>query len=110
MTQIKKTKSNHFRKIKKGGDSKLGKEFGAIIENNPANYPNIGDWKNSIFTVGKKCIGCTQCVQHCPESAIMMKKIKGKMVAVIDPEFCKGCGICKNVCPVAAIEISDVQK
>lgn len=103
--KVKKTKSDHFRKIKQVKAKKLGGEFGAIIENKPENYPPIGDWKNSVFLVNEKCVGCTQCEKHCPEGAISMKQIGEKKVAVIDPEFCKGCGICKGVCPLGAVEV-----
>lgn len=104
MTQIKETKSAHFKKIAEEKKPELGTEFGAVIENKEEKYPPTGGWKSAVFTVNEKCIGCGKCVRHCPEAAIIMKEIGGKKVAVIDSEFCKGCGICKGVCPVSAIE------
>jgi ferredoxin len=53
-----------------------------------------------------KCIGCRLCVSVCSEGAISM--VQGK--AVIDPDKCSSCGICKDGnnddypgCPVEAI-------
>ncbi|MBT3356052.1 4Fe-4S binding protein [bacterium] len=108
MTQIKQTKSTHFRKIAaktKQEKTQMGKELGAAIENKAEKYPSIGEWKSSIFTVKEKCIGCEMCVKHCPEAAITTKEIGDKKRAEIDQSFCKGCGICENVCPVEAIEV-----
>ncbi len=107
MTQIKETKSNHFKKITAKTSSK-GQEFGAAIKNKEENYPKTGGWKNAIFCVNEKCIGCGMCEKHCPEATIRMKMIGDKKKAKIDPEFCKGCGICANVCPVGAIDVKKI--
>lgn len=103
MTQIKQTKSKHFKELTEK-TSKKGREFGAVIENEQENYPRIGGWKGALFGVNEKCIGCGMCERHCPEATIMMKTIGEKKHAVINPNFCKGCGICASVCPVAAID------
>ncbi len=108
MTQIKQAKSDHFKKLVKKLPNKKGVEFGAVIENKTDNYPNTGDWKNSVFSVNEKCIGCGLCEKHCPEATISMKMIGDKKKAEIDPEFCKGCGICASVCPVGAISSKKV--
>lgn len=105
MTQIKQTKSTHFKKVAKGKESGLGVELGAAIENEEKKYPPIGGWKGALFSVTDKCIGCKQCVNHCPEATIRMKEIGDKKQANIDAEFCKGCGVCMSVCPVSAIEM-----
>ncbi|MCD6562336.1 MAG: 4Fe-4S binding protein [Thermoproteales archaeon] len=49
-----------------------------------------------------KCIRCLLCWIHCPEPAI--ERLEDDMVR-IDYDYCKGCGICSNVCPVKAIEM-----
>lgn len=103
MTQIKQTKRKYFNGLAKKV-SKKGSEFGAIIENKQENYPQIGGWKDILFSVSEKCIGCGMCEKHCPEATIRMKMIGNKKHALINPEFCKGCGICASVCPVAAID------
>lgn len=46
-----------------------------------------------------KCIMCLFCWVYCPEGCI--DKENGKIE--IDPDYCKGCGICANECPKKAI-------
>lgn len=43
------------------------------------------------------CINCFFCWAFCPENAIIIdyQKISG-----INYDYCKGCGICANECPV----------
>ena len=43
----------------------------------------------------EKCVGCTNCVKHCPTEAIRIRDGK----AVITPERCIDCGECIRVCP-----------
>ena len=49
----------------------------------------------------KKCIGCGECVAHCPTDAIELLKKKAKK----DAEKCIGCGECIAVCPEEAVSI-----
>ena len=42
-----------------------------------------------------KCVGCTNCVKHCPTEAIRIREGK----AVITPERCIDCGECIRACP-----------
>jgi uncharacterized Fe-S center protein len=49
----------------------------------------------------KKCIGCGECVTHCPAEAIELVKNKAKK----DPNKCIGCGECIAVCPEQAVSI-----
>lgn len=49
-----------------------------------------------------KCVQCLRCVQACPENSIPVKD--GQRVET-DFEFCKGCGICAQICPVKAINM-----
>jgi len=65
-----------------------------------------GEWR--IFTPvinHSKCTparqnkpSCFICWMYCPE-AVIQKTIPVK----IDMDYCKGCGICSQVCPVQAI-------
>ena len=49
-----------------------------------------------------KCIGAQECVKMCPEDALTLTP-KG---IVTDYETCTLCGICADVCPTKAIEMS----
>lgn len=51
----------------------------------------------------EKCIGCNQCVEHCPDSCIELIEKK----AVVDLGYCKGCAICFGICPVKAISMRE---
>ncbi|MCP4221252.1 MAG: 4Fe-4S dicluster domain-containing protein [bacterium] len=43
------------------------------------------------------CINCFFCWVFCPENAII---VTGEKIAGINYDYCKGCGICVNECPV----------
>lgn len=49
----------------------------------------------------KNCIGCSECINHCPVEAIMLKEEK----AYIDSKKCIGCGECIIRCPSEAVQI-----
>lgn len=48
----------------------------------------------------KKCVKCLRCWIYCPEATIVRNKDD---TIDIDYVYCKGCGICANVCNVKAI-------
>jgi uncharacterized Fe-S center protein len=50
----------------------------------------------------KKCVGCGECVIHCPAEAIALVKKKARK----DPDKCIGCGECIAVCPEQAVSIA----
>lgn len=52
--------------------------------------------------IRKKCVGCGQCITHCPASAISLNDDKK---AVIDENACIGCGECIVVCAAEAVQI-----
>jgi pyruvate ferredoxin oxidoreductase delta subunit len=47
-----------------------------------------------------KCTHCLLCWLYCPEGAIL--RTEGQRVC-INYTYCKGCGICSEVCPSKAI-------
>jgi len=49
-----------------------------------------------VFTP-EHCINCFFCWVFCPENAIIIGYEK---VVGINYDYCKGCGICENECPV----------
>ncbi|PIR70164.1 MAG: hypothetical protein COU46_02755 [Candidatus Niyogibacteria bacterium CG10_big_fil_rev_8_21_14_0_10_42_19] len=48
------------------------------------------------------CIGCDRCIKFCPDFCIIKK---GELKYEINFDFCKGCGICAEVCERGAIDI-----
>ena len=47
--------------------------------------------------VKENCINCKFCWLFCPDNACILDK-DGKMSG-FDLDYCKGCGICANMCP-----------
>ncbi len=50
---------------------------------------------HSVTLDTEKCVGCTNCIKHCPTQAIRVRDGK----AVIITERCIDCGECIRVCP-----------
>ena len=50
----------------------------------------------------KACIACRKCERECPASAMVVKD----NLARIDPERCKGCGHCVEVCITSSVQFS----
>ena len=56
-------------------------------------------WRNKRPVINKeKCVGCQKCYLYCPDGVIDKEQH-------IDYDFCKGCGICSNVCKLGAIKM-----
>ena len=59
-------------------------------------------WRNVRPVIDTaKCVGCLNCYLYCHDGVIFKKD--GKVG--IDYDFCKGCGICRKVCKIKAIEL-----
>lgn len=61
----------------------------------------------------ERCVYCGSCEKHCPTGVVTvhreettLKKTPNGMVA-IDYTYCKGCGICANICPKDSISMID---
>ena len=48
----------------------------------------------------EKCTKCKTCWIFCPDQSIEVTEDEMR----VNLKYCKGCGICANVCPVGAIE------
>ncbi|UFS72088.1 4Fe-4S binding protein [Geomonas sp. RF6] len=67
---------------------------------------HTGDWRSSRPVIGEKgClavkqgkIACQICWVYCPDACIAQGAPPS-----IDLDYCKGCGICSQVCPAGAI-------
>ena len=62
-----------------------------------------GDWRQQRPRLDlSTCVHCMLCWLYCPDSSIIAKDGR---IAEIDLTYCKGCGICAEVCPPRAHSI-----
>jgi len=62
-----------------------------------------GGWRSRRpIWLKEKCIQCLRCWLYCPDSAIIVTK--GNVLG-INYDYCKGCGVCSEVCPKKASAI-----
>ncbi len=67
-----------------------------------------GSWRTMKPVFHKdKCVKCLRCWIFCPEGAV--NKNKDGTVS-IDMDYCKGCGVCANVCKVKALTMEREEK
>jgi len=66
-----------------------------------------GDWKSFRPVIDEnKCVKCLTCVAFCPDMAMKAEFEDDKPKRVYpDYNYCKGCGICAEVCPVKCIKM-----
>jgi pyruvate ferredoxin oxidoreductase delta subunit len=94
-------------------DIKTWKDIGiaGVVESGTSEYFHTGDWRSNVpVWQQKNCIQCLTCWAYCPDNAIKLKDgPKGKERAEFDYDYCKGCGICPEECPVNGKVIKALQ-
>ena len=72
------------------------------VEPRGAPRPHTGGWRTGERPEVElaKCVDCLLCWLYCPDSAIVLD---GETFTGFDLDYCKGCAICAEVCPVGAI-------
>ena len=85
----------------------MGSLGGIITETGTTKKTKTGAWWTFKPEVTDKCIKCLTCTWYCPEGSITGDRTKG---IKIDYDYCKGCGICAQVCPVKAIKMDREKK
>lgn len=67
-----------------------------------ARYVETGLWRSMRPVLdAAKCISCLKCWVQCPDDSV--RTDENAKVCGIDFFFCKGCGVCAEICPVGAI-------
>jgi pyruvate ferredoxin oxidoreductase delta subunit len=80
---------------------------GILLEPGSAKKYKTGDWRAFQPIVDKdKCINCLLCWIWCPDAAV----IRRENYVDINYDYCKGCAICANECPVKAISMVEEKR
>ena len=73
-----------------------------LSEATVASAGETGSWRNYRPLVSSElCSKCGNCIVYCPEGVIF----EGVDSVEIDYRFCKGCGVCREVCGQKEIEM-----
>ncbi len=86
------------------------KEMKPVLPAGTSERLKTGSWRVLTPSIdSSKCIKCFKCVNFCPENSIKYNPSaseggNGRME--IDFEYCKGCGVCAQECPVKAITMN----
>jgi len=77
---------------------------GGTVAVEDALHPQTGGWRTSGKPVVDldACIDCLLCWMYCPDSAVI---VEDGVFQGFDYDFCKGCEVCEEMCPVDAIRM-----
>lgn len=65
-----------------------------------------GTWRvNRPVFNSEKCIKCRLCWLYCPDNVIDVNEANPSNFITIDYNYCKGCGVCVDVCPTKALTL-----
>ncbi len=111
---------------------------GVIGKPGTSEATKTGDWR--VFYPEfdmEQCIRCGKCLENCPDAAIRERVLHGEAAEktkkraeelekagkikkaaankshiqyLLNPEYCKGCGICANECPIKGIKMKLEEK
>jgi pyruvate ferredoxin oxidoreductase delta subunit len=82
---------------------------GKIIDAGNASEYKTGDWKTFRPEIDRsECINCLFCWMYCPDMAFTVKD-NGDLGDIFY-EYCKGCGICAEICPKKCIHMEKEQR
>ena len=78
--------------------------MGEMVVGPGSSWQNLtGTWRiQSPMYMKEKCVRCLRCWWSCPEGTI---KRQADDYMRWDYRYCKGCGVCANICPASAIEM-----
>jgi 2-oxoacid:acceptor oxidoreductase gamma subunit (pyruvate/2-ketoisovalerate family)/2-oxoacid:acceptor oxidoreductase delta subunit (pyruvate/2-ketoisovalerate family) len=78
--------------------------MGEVVVGPGSSWQNLtGTWRmQSPMYKKEKCVRCLRCWWACPEGTI---KRQADDYMRWDYRYCKGCGVCANICPASAIEM-----
>jgi pyruvate ferredoxin oxidoreductase delta subunit len=108
--------TSHVKRLAEWREIPIG---GAIIQPGNSAERFTGDWRVFKPVINQdKCVRCYLCWVYCPEPAVKIvdkpyKASSGrewKVTFEIDYNYCKGCGICVEECPVKAIDFIEEVK
>ncbi|MCL4458770.1 MAG: 4Fe-4S binding protein [Chloroflexi bacterium] len=76
--------------------------IGAVAKPGSSRANKTGSWRTGTRPafLQSRCTDCGLCILSCPEGIIFGQ---GKNTYYADLDYCKGCGICANICPVKDI-------
>lgn len=81
-------------------------DIGGVVRPEKAVQPKTGSWRMDVKPVANvdECINCLLCWVNCPDMAVL---VEDDAFVGFDYDYCKGCELCAEVCPVDVIDMVD---